>query len=408
MNKTTKKLQVPAKLQSIFTAKLQSELVALRWDLHQHPELSFREERTAQKLYDALARLPPVELERVAGTGVVARIRGKDSKAPKVAVRGDIDALPIQEATGLELASINPGVMHACGHDVHATWAIGTAHLLTEKPAHGDVLIILQPAEEIGQGALAVLESGVLDDVSAIFGAHVDRRFVVGQVVADGGALAAASDTFEIELIGKGAHGARPHESADPIVGVGALIPALQTIISRRLNPADPGVVTIGTVRAGTAANIIPDRAKLTGTLRSIDPQTRELLQEEVQKIAESTAAAYRLTAEVKIERVTPPLVNPSQPVNWARRAVTSILGKDALVPLGFLNMAGEDFACYLEKMTGCFLRIGAREPGGEQISAHTPYFYAADESILIGAAVLAEVARMASAELSHEVNFKA
>ncbi|MFQ6114381.1 MAG: M20 family metallopeptidase, partial [bacterium] len=323
-----------------------------------------------------------------------------NSRAPKVALRSDIDALPIQEATGLEFASVNPGVMHACGHDVHAAWAVGAAHLLTEKPAEGDVLIVLQPAEEIGKGALAVLETGILDDVSAIFAAHVDHRFVVGQVVAEAGPLAASSDTFEIELIGRGAHGARPHESADPIVGAGAVIMALQTIVSRRLNPARSGVVTIGTVNAGSAPNIIPERVKLTGTLRAVDSETRRLLINEVRNIAESAAKVYRIQARVKVETGTPPLVNLPEPVNWARQAVRSVSSEEALVPLDFLNMAGEDFACYLEKMRGCFLRIGACEPGAEPIAAHSPYFYAADESIFVGAAVLAETVRIASAEL--------
>src|SRR5262249_21001584 len=189
----------------------------------------------------ALAELRPAAIARVAGTGVVARIAGRDRRAPVVAVRGDIDALPVAEDTGLPFASHNDGVMHACGHDVHATWAVGAAALLAREPAAGDVLVVLQPAEETGKGAPAVLATGALDEVRAIFGGHVDRRFAVGQVVADEGPLAASADTFEVELHGQGAHAARPHESADPIVGLGALIGALQTIVARRLNPATPG-----------------------------------------------------------------------------------------------------------------------------------------------------------------------
>ncbi len=373
-------------------------LVELRRDLHQHPELSGHEQRTAQALHAALAQVEPARLERVAGTGVVARIPGRDAALAPVAVRGDIDALPISEDSGLPYASRSSGVMHACGHDVHATWAVGAAHLLTACPASGDVLIVLQPAEETGRGALAVLESGALDGVAAIFGAHVDRRFAVGEVVAQAGPLAASADTFEIELVGSGAHGARPHEARDPIVGAGALIGALQTIVSRRVNPAYPAVVSIGSVHAGSAPNVLPDRATLTGTLRATDPETRRLLVEEVRRIAESTAALYRLGAEVAIEPGPPPLVNPPEATEWARRAAAGLLGEAAIVPLGFLNMAGEDFASYLERIPGCFLRIGAREPGGEPIPAHSPRFYAAEESIFVGAAVLAEAARVASA----------
>jgi amidohydrolase len=388
---------IPHAVATLFDDDLRRSLVELRRAIHADPELSFQEERTAQKLERALAALSEASVRRVAKTGVVARVRGRDSSLPLVAIRGDIDALPVREETGLPFASHNEGVMHACGHDVHATWAVGAAALLAERPAAGDVLVVLQPAEETGRGAPAIIDSGALDDVRAIFGGHVDRRFAVGQVVADEGPLAASADMFEIELVGQGAHAARPHESADPIVGAGALIGALQTIVSRRLNPANPGVVTIGTIHAGTASNVIPDRATLTGTVRAVDAPSRKLMLDEVRRVAESTAATYRLTANVKLDLGTPPIVNPPNATAWARRAATALLGESNVVPLGFLNLAGEDFAHYMERIPGCFLRIGAREAGGVAIPAHAPKFYAAEESIFVGAAVLAEAARVAS-----------
>jgi len=391
---------VPAAVADLFDADLRQALVDLRRAIHADPELAFQEERTAQKLERALSSLGAEDIRRVARTGVVGRIRGHTASAPVVAVRGDIDALPVQEDTGLPFTSHNEGVMHACGHDVHATWAVGAAALLARSPAAGDVLVVLQPAEETGRGAPAVLESGALDDVRAIFGGHVDRRFPVGQVVADDGPLAASADTFEIELRGQGAHAARPHESADPIVGLGAVIGAMQMIVARRLNPANPGVVTIGTVRAGTAPNVIPDRAFLTGTVRAVDAPSRTLMLEEVRRVAESVAAAYRLTAKVTLDLGTPPIVNPPNTTAWARHAASLLLGQSSVVPLGFLNLAGEDFAHYMERIPGCFLRIGAREPGGVPIPAHAPKFYAAEESIFVGAAVLAETARVASRAL--------
>jgi amidohydrolase len=393
----TAELELPQPLEALFPPPLREQLVELRRELHAHPELSFKEEQTARRLTAALTDLEPAAIDRVAGTGVVARIRGREKGAPVVAVRGDIDALPIQEETGLPFASRNDGVMHACGHDVHASWAVGAAHLLARDPAVGDVLIVLQPAEETGSGALAILDSGSLDGAAAIFGGHVDRRFTTGQVVADPGPLAASADTFEIVLRGQGAHAARPHEAADPIVGAGALITALQTIVARRLNPAAAGVVTVGSVHAGTASNVIPDRAVLTGTLRAVEPAVRRTLHEEVRRVAEGIAAAHRLQADVRLELGTPPLINDGRATEWARRAVESVLGESALVPLGILNLAGEDFAHYLERMPGCFVRIGAREPGGEIVPAHAPRFYAAEESLFVGAAVLAETARIAS-----------
>jgi amidohydrolase len=392
---------LPSRVDELFDAELRRQLIELRRAIHRDPELSFQEQRTAEKLERALEPYAGESVKRVAKTGVVARVRGRNSSAPVVALRGDIDALPVREETGLPFASRNEGVMHACGHDIHATWTVAAAALLAAHPAEGDVLIVLQPAEETGRGAPAILESGALDEVRAIFGGHVDRRFAVGEVVADEGPLAASADMFEIELAGQGAHAARPHESADPIVGLGALIGAIQTIVSRRLNPANPGVVTIGSVHSGTAPNVIPDRALLTGTVRAVDAPSRRLMLDEVKRIAEATAATYRLTARVVLDLGTPPIVNPPNATAWARRAAASVVGEEHVVPLGFLNLAGEDFAHYMERIPGCFLRIGAREPGGIVLPAHAPGFYAAEESIFVGAAVLAETARVASIELA-------
>ena len=375
-------------------------MTELRRDLHRHPELSWQEERTASRLEAALARAGVTDVRRVAGTGVLGRVRGRRRDRSPVAIRGDIDALPIHEATGLSFASEHPGVMHACGHDVHATWAVGAALLLRKSPADGDVLILLQPAEEAADGAAAVLDTGALDGVRAIFGGHVDRRYDVGQVVVQEGPIAASADFFEIELIGAGAHGARPHEAADPVVGAAALVGALQTLVSRRLDPGIPGVVTVATIHAGTADNVIPDRAVLTGTVRTVDAASRALLLDELRHVTEHVAQAHHLRPKVTFARGTPPVVNEVGPVGWAREAVTAVLGAEAVVPLAGTNMAGEDFAFYLERLPGCFLRVGAREPGGPWLPAHSPGFYAAEESAFIGAAVLAEAARLASSAL--------
>jgi len=392
---------VPPGIARQFGGELEQRLVALRRAIHANPELSFRETETAGRLDVALEGFGVADRRRVADTAIVARVPGRRSGGPVVAVRGDIDALPIQEATKLAFASTVPGVMHACGHDVHATWAVGAAALLAASPADGDVLIVLQPAEETGKGALAVIESGALDGVVAIFGGHVDRRFEVGQVVADEGPLAASADTFEIEIVGSGAHAARPHESRDPIVAAAAVIAAIQTIVSRRLNPATPGVVTIGTIHAGSAPNVIPERAVLSGTVRAVEPVSRALMLAEVERVAKSVASGYGVEARVTLDMGTPPIVNPTGATAWARKAAESVVGMENVVPLGFLNLAGEDFAHYMERIPGCFLRIGAREPGGPVIPAHAATFYPAEESLFVGAAVLAECARVASAALA-------
>ena len=391
---------VPASVRGLYTADFAGQLSSLRRDIHRNPELSWKESRTGDLLAATVAGLGVSDVKRVATTGVVARIPGRDGSAPVVAIRGDIDALPILEDTKLSFASENPGVMHACGHDVHATWAVAASQLLLNNPARGDVLVIFQPAEEVGEGARAVLESGALDAVRAIFGGHVDRRFEVGKVVAQEGALAASTDTFRVTMTGAGSHGARPHESRDPVVGAAALIGAIQTIVSRRLDPAQPGVVTVGMIRGGTAANIIPDSVELSGTIRATTNETRELLTGELRRMAESIADTYGLTASVTLSGGTPPIVNPAGAVEWAREAVTHVLGAGALTPLGTTNMGGEDFAEYMQKIPGCFMRIGAREPGGRIIGAHSPAYYADEGALFIGAAVLAECARVASEAL--------
>lgn len=394
-------VDAPSRALDRFTDEEVSRLISLRRELHRYPELSWREHATSDRLADILQSLGAADVQRVANTGVVARFRGRDPGGPLVAVRGDIDALPIQEETGLRFASLVPGVMHACGHDVHATWAVGAAMELVREPATGDVLVVLQPAEELGAGAPAILATGALDGVTAIFGGHVDRRFAVGDVIAQEGALAASADTFEIELIGRGAHGARPHESRDTIVAAAAIITALQTVVSRRIDPGAPAVLSVGSVHAGVAPNVIPEKATLSGTLRAMDPHTRQRLHDEVTRLAASVADAYGVTANVRLERGTPPIVNPQRESEWAREAATAILGDRAVVPFCITNMGGEDFAFYMERMPGCFLRFGAREPGGETIGAHSPRFYAAEGTIFVGAAVLAQCARVASAALA-------
>jgi amidohydrolase len=390
----------PVRALSRFTGDELRALITLRRTLHQLPELSNQEHGTVERLVAALHQIGVTEFARVASTGLVARIAGRDRTAPVVAIRGDIDALPITEATGLPFASMIDGVMHACGHDVHATWTIGAAMELLREPAQGDVLLILQPAEEIGTGASAIIASGALDRVAAIFGGHVDRRFVVGEVIAEAGPLAASADTFTIALRGRGAHGARPHEAADPIVAAAAVITALQTVVARRIDPASPAVCTVGSVHAGIASNVIPETATLTGTLRAMDAATRARLVKEVTRIATDVASGYGVTATVDVEHGTPPIVNPSREAEWAREAATRMLGDSAVVPFGITNMGGEDFAFYMERIPGCFLRFGARAPGEAPIAAHSPRFDVSEGAIMVGAVVLAECARTASAAL--------
>ena len=401
MSGRTAPLQLPESVARLYGPGAVGELIELRRELHANPELSLQEERTASRLEQTLSRLGVADVDRVAGTGVVGRIPGRHPGAPTVAVRGDIDALPIKEDTGLPFASRNDGVMHACGHDVHASWTVAAARLLQAEPAAGDVLLVLQPAEETGEGATAVLATGVLDEVAAIFGAHVDLTFEIGQAMIQQGAVGAAADRFEVELLGRGAHGARPHQGLDPIVGAAQVVSALQTVVTRRVPPDQPAVVTVGVLKAGSAHNVIPDRAVLEGTLRSLDPAIRQLLADEVRHVAESVASACRLKAEVRMLQGTPAVLNDERATSWALEAAATVIGAEAVKPLPAANMGGEDFAFYQERMPGCFIRVGARRPGDPVVGAHTPYFAPAEEAIFVGGALLAAAARRASAELA-------
>ncbi len=380
-----------------FTAEERLRLVELRRTLHAAPELSWQEHGTQATLRAALERAGITDVREVAGTGLVARIAGRTPGAPVVAIRGDIDALPITEETGLPFASRTPGVMHACGHDMHATWAVAAALLLARDPAAGEVRVVLQPAEELGEGAAKVLEAGALDGVAAIFGGHVDWRFPLGQVVATAGPLAASTDTFEVTFTGRGGHGARPQDTIDPIVGLAAFVMDMQTIVSRILDPALPGVVSVGAVRAGEASNVIPERSWCAGTIRATTPTARALLTSELRRVAQAVATVHRLSAEVNLNEGTPPLVNPPRGSAWAQQAARDLLGEQGLTTLPTTNMGGEDFAFYLERMDGCFMRIGTYREGRSRSGVHTPRFDPDEDAIFVAGALLADCARHAT-----------
>ena len=242
-----------------------------------------------------------------------------------------------------------------------------------------------------------MIEAGALDGVAAVFGAHVDMRFGLGKVVIQAGNVAASADEFFIALRGQGCHAARPHEGSDPVVGAASLVTSLQSIVSRKVPPGVPAVVTVGTIEAGTATNVVPDCARLSGTLRAADSATRDLLHSQLHQIAHAVAGAHGLVAELEVRAGTPPVINDGEIVEWACQATRTVLSEAALTTLPFPNLGGEDFAFYLERVPGCFLRIGGRLPHQDPIPAHTSQFLPDDGAVFIGAAVLAEVARVAS-----------
>lgn len=387
--------------------ELVERLVALRRDLHQHPELSGLESRTMERVATALRALGLEPQVGVGGTGIVVDLPGR-GPGPRIALRADTDALPIHEATGLPFASVHDGVMHACGHDGHTAMLVGAAALLAADPPPTPVRLLFQPAEESGTGALALIAAGALDDVAMIFGGHVDRLYPPGTLVVTDGAVNASTDTFTIELQGRQGHGARPHEACDAIVVGSMLVVALQTVVSREIDPAHPAVITVGRFEAGTAENVIAGKALLEGTIRAQDPDVREQLCHAVERIAHATAAVHGAHAAVHIHRGTPPLINVAGPTAIARAAARAVVGPDCVVALDTANMGGEDFAYYLQQVPGCYIRYGVQVPGREAFPAHSSGFDLHEDALPIGAAWLAQVAREAGVALQTDADVTA
>lgn len=275
-----------------------------------------------------------------------------------MALRADMDALPVREETGLEFASADEGRMHACGHDGHVSMVLGAAELLVrdrERPA--PVRLLFQPAEETGGGAAALIEAGALSGVAFVFGGHLDRHYPVGAVVVGDGVMNASTDGFVIEIAGQGGHAARPHEAVDAVVVGSLLVTAIQTIVSREVNPASPSVVTVGRFDAGTAANVIAGRARLEGTIRTRDPEVRAHTKRSLQRIAAAVGQLHGAGVEVRFTDGTPPLVNDAAAAALARRAAAAVVGAENVLPMNVVNMGGEDFSYYLEKAAGCYVQ---------------------------------------------------
>lgn len=378
---------------------LVERVVALRRDLHQHPELSTEEHRTMERVAAELRDLGMSPRCGVAGTGIVVDLPGVH-EGPRIGLRADTDALPIQERTGLPFASRNDGVMHACGHDGHTSMLVGAAALLLAEPPPLPVRLLFQPAEEHGTGADAMIADGALDGVAMIFGGHVDRDFAAGELVVTDGAVNASTDTFRIEVRGRQGHGARPHQAIDAVVVGAAVVGSLQTLVSRRIDPARPGVVTVGSFHAGTTSNVIAGTAVLEGTIRAQDPHTREQLVTELEAMARAVIALHGAEAVVEVRRGTPPLINAPGPTALARGAAVDIVGAEHVRVLGTANMGGEDFACYLQHIPGCYIRYGAQVPERKDFPAHSGGFDIHEDALPIGAAWLDRVARVAGTEL--------
>ena len=373
-----------------------SRLVTLRRWFHQHPELAFEEVNTAQRI---IAELEGLEIAcDYAGVGhaVIGRIPGCDPGKKAIGLRAEMDALPGTESTGVPYASIYPGKMHACGHGAHMTMLIGAANLMTRNPPPGPVSLIFQPAEESGGGARTAITDGALENVAAIFAGHVTHEYATGQIMVRDGSVTSQSDRFLIQVRGKGGHGARPHEAIDAIVICGFLITALQTLVSRETNPLHSAVVTIGKVRAGSAANVIAEEAELRGTIRTFRPEVRHNIHHGMERMISAVAELHNAEIEISISEGYPPVINEPVATAVARAAAREVAGIEHVVGSEFPSMGSEDFAYYLDHVRGAFVRFGARPPGWEPIPLHSPAFDIDEKVLAVGTRFYDRVARLA------------
>ncbi|MDN5326015.1 MAG: hypothetical protein PWP41_711 [Moorella sp. (in: firmicutes)] len=376
---------------------LKPQLVAWRRRLHQYPELSFEERETSAMVAGVLRELGLQVRRGIGGTGVVGVLAGA-GEGPGVALRADMDALPLQEDTGEEFASRYPGRMHGCGHDAHMTVVLGAAALLAERRRElpGPVVFIFQPGEELPPGgASRMLAAGVLEDplVKAAFGLHVTAYLPVGTVGVRSGAIMASADNFTIKIKGRTSHGASPHLGADAIVAAAQAVLALQTIVSRHLDPVQPAVLTVGTINGGDKENIVAGEVTLTGTTRALNNVMRQQLEKGMRQVLAGVAAASGTEIDLDYLWGYPPLINNAGLTELFRRVAGEILGPDKVLELANPSMGAEDFARYAEKVPAVYFNLGAAIPGAEPHPWHHPRFNINEDCLPAGAALLAALA---------------
>ena len=378
-------------------------MVALRREFHRQPELAFEEEQTAARIMAELDALGISYAYDGVGTGVVGRLEAGPSDGPVVALRAEMDALPGMETTGLPFASEVPDRMHTCGHDAHMAMVLGAAASLADDPPAGTVVFVFQPAEERGGGARTVLESGHVDDVEAIFALHVTRHYETGQMMIRDGFVTAQSDGFFVDIRGKGGHGARPHEACDAIIIASAFIDTAQTLVSRRVDPLHPSVVTIGKVEAGSAPNVIAERAHLEGTVRTTREPIRAKIHQGLRGTANALAVSHDAVVDIDIRDGYPPVENSPTQTAWAREIAGELIGAENVVGAEHPSMGAEDFSFFLREISGAYVRLGVRPPGGEYLPLHSPSFDIDERALDIGRRYLDQLARGAVERLESE-----
>jgi amidohydrolase len=365
------------------------ETVKNRRHLHQYPELGFQEHNTSDFIYNKLVELG-YKVSKVAGTGVVALL--KDSNEYKtLAIRADIDCLPLQELNNVEYTSKNEGKMHACGHDGHTAIALSLAKLvmLNKENFSGNVKFIFQPAEEGPGGAKPMIEEGVLENpkVDAIIGLHVWNSNEIGEVVIKDGPLMASADEFSITVIGKGGHGAIPQQTIDAIVVMAHIITALQTVVSRNINPLDSAVLTIGKIEGGSNFNIIAESSKIIGTVRTFSNELREVIKDRIEQIVKNITSAFGATYAFEYKKLYAPTINNKEISDLVKKSANGVIDK---INDKDMTMGAEDMSYFLERVPGCYFFVGsANKSKGLDKPHHSPYFDFDENAMLIGIQIL-------------------
>lgn len=366
-------------------------VIDLRREFHRFPEASLHEYKTIDRIAQELDKLE-ITYKRVAETGIIAEIKG-DNPGKTIALRGDIDALPIKELNECDYKSDNVGFMHACGHDCHISMLLGAAMILShmKNEINGTIRLLFQPAEEIAVGARKMIEAGALLNVDGVFGIHVWSDIEHGFVCIQDGPLMASADFFTINVRGKGGHGSAPHQGVDAVIASSAIVMNLQSIVSRELSPLEPAVVSIGSLQAGTGSNVIATDGILSGTTRSFNQNVRERFPEMIKRIAQDTASAYRAEAELSYIFGAPVVINDTTCSKIAEKSLVKIGAKSIIIEK---ITGGEDFAEYLNRVPGVFALVGVRnEAKGACYPQHHPMYSVDENALEIGTALHAQYA---------------
>jgi len=377
---------------------IEPEIKNIWHKIHEEPELSMQEYKTSELIEKELKKINIDIIRRVGKTGIFVEIRGtKKGEKKTIALRGDMDALPIQEETGLPYASKISNVMHACGHDLHTSVLLGAVRVLSEYKSQfaGSVFFFFQPGEETLQGAKLFLQDNYIDfsNIDGIAAVHSSPEIYAGTIGIKKGPLLASADKITIKVIGKQGHAAHPHTVIDPIVVTSSIVLSLQTLISREIAAYDSAVLSFGKINGGSAHNIIPNDIILEGTLRTVSFSTRDMLHESILRVCNNVASSMRAKCDVKIEKGPPPLICDSDWVDRAARVGKKLLGEDRVINLNVPSMGAEDFAYMKEKVPGVFIRLGSRTLNGPYGSIHSPYFYNDEKALSTGILTLTGIA---------------